>query len=233
MTSIPKHLATGLDIRLGVQATAVSPETSGWAVDAEGGRHYRAQDVVLTPPVPQSLALLAAGGVAIKPEARSQLEAIEYAPCIAYLALLETQITLPEPGALRGPSAAIQWIADNRQKGISERGPALTIHCSEAFSREHYDEPDERVIHSVREELDDVLSRRLGSDRVLVAEEQIRRWRFSRPGEPLSVGAWSEGLPDGLILAGDAFAGARVEGAALSGLAAAALLQQSAEPPRS
>ncbi|MEQ1700146.1 MAG: FAD-dependent oxidoreductase, partial [Ilumatobacteraceae bacterium] len=53
---------------------------------------------------------------------------------------------------------------------------------------------------------------------------QVQRWRYARPVEvhPARCLA-ADGLP-GLVFAGDAFGGAKVEGAVLSGRAAAHLL---------
>lgn len=214
MTAIPKHLATGLDIRLGVTASSVRPLESGWAVDADAGRSYRSDAVVLTPPVPQTLALLEAGSVPIADSARETLDAIEYDPCVALLALADEPVSLPEPGVLRRPNDTIEWIADNRAKGVSERGPAITVHCAPGFSETHYDEPDESLAARITEALPDPV-------RVPFSAVGVKRWRYSRPRRPLDAGAWTDGVPEGIVLAGDAFAGARVEGAVLSGLAAA------------
>lgn len=214
MTAVAKHLAAGLDIRLGVRTEAVRQLDSGWAVEADAGRSYRSDAVVLTPPVPQTLALLEAGGVRMADRARETLGAIDYDPCIALLALADEPVSLPEPGVLRRPNETIEWIADNRAKGVSELGPAITVHCAPGFSETHYDEADGEVAARIVESLPEAL-------RVPFSATQMKRWRYSRPRRPLDAGAWSEGLPDGLVLAGDAFAGARVEGAVLSGLAAA------------
>jgi predicted NAD/FAD-dependent oxidoreductase len=57
----------------------------------------------------------------------------------------------------------------------------------------------------------------------------VKRWRFATPQQIWPDRCWvapaSPGRTSGsLVLAGDAFAGPRIEGAALSGLAAAAAL---------
>lgn len=220
MTAIPKRLASGLDVRLGITVSAVRRSKSGgWHIHAGEEQTFRAASVLVTAPVPQALALLAAGDVPIDTGNRASLEAIDYAPCIALLGVSTKPIDLPAPGVLRQPNAAIEWIADNKAKGISEVGPAITIHCGEEFSRGHYESDDEDVYESIHQLLSEMLP-------VDFTSWQMKRWRYSRPKNPLSVGAWTRGLPPGLVLAGDAFNGARVEGAVLSGLAAADTLLQ-------
>jgi predicted NAD/FAD-dependent oxidoreductase len=51
-----------------------------------------------------------------------------------------------------------------------------------------------------------------------IVEHQPKRWRMATPRTTWPERCWSS---DGVVLAGDAFGGPRVEGAVLSGLAAA------------
>jgi renalase len=53
-------------------------------------------------------------------------------------------------------------------------------------------------------------------------ESQLKRWRFATPRRIWPDAHWSPIDLPSLAVAGDAFAGPRVEGAALSGLSAAA-----------
>ena len=53
---------------------------------------------------------------------------------------------------------------------------------------------------------------------------QLKRWRFATPRSIWPDAHWSPESTTSLAVAGDAFAGPRVEGAALSGLSAAAAL---------
>ena len=78
MTAIPKHLAKSLHVRLEMKMTALKQESSRWLAIFENGETITANAVLLTAPVPQSLALLAAGGVALEASMREQLEAVEY-----------------------------------------------------------------------------------------------------------------------------------------------------------
>lgn len=217
MSAIPKHLAAGtqaIDVRLGVQALSVQLRSDGVRVTPTEGPDFHARSVILTPPVPQTLALLANGAIELDQEQQRTFAAIEYDPCLVLLTFTEQAVSLPEPGVLRRPSSAIHWIADNQQKGVSDRGPALTVHFSAEFSREHYEDDS-----------DELLGRLISETRNVLPFEpvapQLKKWRFSQPVNPLNHGAIGLSSAPQVILAGDAFSGARVEGAVLSGLSAA------------
>jgi predicted NAD/FAD-dependent oxidoreductase len=57
-----------------------------------------------------------------------------------------------------------------------------------------------------------------------VLEAQLKRWRFATPRTIWPQRWWQPDDGSPLVLAGDAFDGPRVEGAALSGIAAATAL---------
>jgi len=213
MTSVAQHLAHGLDVILEKQVVALCRSLDRWRVQTNTGESFSARAVVLTPPVPQSLAIIEAGGVVLHPEARASLASIEYERCLAVMAVLDAPSRLPAPGGLAPVHGPIAWIADNQKKGGSAV-PAVTIHAGHAFSLEHW-EGDRG--QSGRQLLD-AAAEWLGAH---VTTFQVHGWRYSKPvrsGERPCVIANRSPL---LILAGDAFSEPRVEGAALSGWAAA------------
>jgi renalase len=228
MTALAKQVARPLNVRTGVQVVAVArlpnettAVSSGWQVSDESGQTYHSQALILTPPVPQSLALLDAGGVQLETADRTALEAITYAPCLCGLFWIDGEVILPHPGAIQhGEDDIVAWLADNRRKGISPQASLLTLHAGLTFSRHHYDDPTALVLPLLQQELAPYLA--AGAT---IREAQLKRWRYARP-----LSLYSErclraaGLPP-LLFAGDAFNGPRVEGAALSGLAAAQELE--------
>lgn len=221
MTAIPKYLAQDLDVQVNIRVKSIEDNEAGWHIITDDGQHFHTGALVLTPPVPQSLALLDAGSVQLPPATRHALDQIAYHPCLAVLALLDQPARIPSPGAVQLDSEPIRWIADNTQKGISPNAQAITIHGAPGFSRDHWDADRTRA----GQKLLDAAANWLGDARVTTF--QVQGWRYSQPvetyPEPCLV---VEGLPP-LVFAGDAFAGPRVEGAALSGMAAAdALLNQ-------
>ena len=219
MNSVAKHLARGVEVRLEQQVVALHCLQDQWRAETNTGEVYSASAVVLTPPVPQSLAMMDAGGFVLPPEIRVHLAGIEYERCLAVMAVLDGPSRLPLSGGLAPAEGPIAWIADNQRKGISAT-PAVTIHATHAFSLEHWD------------------ADRLASGRLLLeaAAEwlgagiktfQVHGWRYSKPMRLHEQACVIVSQSPMLVLAGDAFAGSKVEGAAISGWAAAEAILKS------
>ena len=144
----------------------------------------------------------------------SRVQSIQYHPCIAVLVLLNAPSKIPPPGGIKLDSSPIQWLADNTQKGISPKSNAVTIHAAADFSRQNYDrnpkELAETLITAAKPWLEDDIQ-----------DWQVHKWRYSQPAQIVSKRFLE--IPDltSLFFAGDGFGGPRVEGAALSGMAAA------------
>jgi predicted NAD/FAD-dependent oxidoreductase len=148
------------------------------------------------------------------------LAAIRYEPCLALMATMEEgNCRLEAPGWVRPGTGPISWLADNRLKGVSgSRRPAITIHADPDFSRRHY-QSDETVV--VRLLLDAARSWVQGEP----VFSRLHRWKFSQvaQGHPDRFALDEERR---LVFCGDAFGAPRIEGAALSGLAAAETIQR-------
>ncbi|MGI9049521.1 MAG: NAD(P)/FAD-dependent oxidoreductase [Rubrobacteraceae bacterium] len=217
MTSIPKYLARDLDVRTGERVVEVNLRDGVWEVGADSGTRVEGAALLLTAPVPQSLTLASSGNFDLQDEARRKLENVSYDPCLALMALLDGPGVVPEPGGVQIKDEPLDWIGDNRQKGISEAN-SVTVHAGPGWSREHYDEPEEQVSRELLELAGEQLGEPLENK---VHETSLTRWRYSwvtnaHPDPYLAV---NEAPP--LLFAGDAFGQPKVEGASLSGLAAA------------
>jgi predicted NAD/FAD-dependent oxidoreductase len=217
MTAVAKHLASGLDVRLGSRAVALKRDPAGWTAVLESGQTIAADAAILTPPVPQALALLESGNVSLPADLSRTLGAITYERCLAVMAVLDGPSRVPPPGATAPASGPIAWVADNQMKGVSA-SPAVTIHATPAYSQEHWDRDRGEVGRDLLHAADEWL----GSP---VREFQVHGWLYSKPHrtQPDLCVILSSSPP--LLLAGDAFGGPRVEGAALSGWEAASILE--------
>lgn len=213
MDALGKFLAEGLDVRRESKVVKVQREEGEWELTIENQTAWRAGRLALTAPLPQSLALLKAGGVDLPKALAGDLVALVYHPCLALLLTLAGPSVVPAEGVALA-AGPVRWIADNFKKGISPGvAAAVTVHLSPAFATEHFTKTETELAALV---LPGIVSL-LGSP---VMKVTLQRWQFS---EPMATYAqpcvW---LPDlDLGLAGDALGGPRVEAAALSGLALA------------
>jgi renalase len=219
MAAIARHLARGLDVRTNDKVARLTYGGDRWRAVTAGGGEYHAGTLILTPPVPLSLELLDAGGVALHAEARSALERINYEPCIALMVQAAGPGRVPEPGGMWPVGGPLAWIADNHKKGISIAEGTITIHASPEFSQARWDAPDESVAGELLEAAGDWI----GPEAQVVG---LYRWLYSKPLRTHPEACLALTRPGPLLFAGDAFAGPRVEGAALSGMAAADWLLQ-------
>jgi predicted NAD/FAD-dependent oxidoreductase len=204
MRGIPEHIAVDLDVRTDTRVLHVGVTPTGVEIH-RSGPPMEARVAIVTAPLPQVVTMLDAD-----PELQQLVGSIEYDPCLAVMAELEGPPGLPDGHVApsHGPAA---WIGDNAHKGVSQV-PAVTIHSSPGFARAHLDaDPD-------------VWVPLLGESASALLEVPIRsavghRWRYSQPVDTLDTGVHLvRGAP--IIVAGEVFGGARVEGAFLSGRAA-------------
>lgn len=221
MNALAKHIAQEVETRVDTKITAIglSPDGSEWQARDENNGTFHARAVLLTPPVPQSLALIDAGDVTLESGQRAALTAIEYEPCLAAMITVEGEVRLPPPGVLQRIGAPLQWIGDNQRKGLSPDATILTVQASGAYSRQLWDRTDDEVLDSFRVDLMPILG-----EVAHITAAELKRWRYSAPTSSYPERVL---MADGLLplaFAGDAFAGPRVEGAAMSGLAAARAL---------
>jgi hypothetical protein len=190
------------------------------AADGAPVEALSARGALLTAPVPQALDLLAASGVAIDPAAGDRLARVGYDPCFALMAVLDRPSLVPPPGGIQfavDEGGVVAWIADNQQKGISAV-PALTIHATGRFSREHFDAAPADVERILLEHARPWID---GDPVRVVVATSLQRWKFALPTTIVSESLVAVSDAPPIACCGDAFAGPRVEGAASSGMAAA------------
>jgi len=219
ITAVAKYLARGLEVRLERQVVALRRSDARWSAVTQFGEVLSAGAVVLTPPVPQSLSIMEAGGLTLDAEVRARLDGVQYERCLAVMAALSGPSRLAPPGGLAPVDGPIAWIADNQLKGISAM-PSVTIHANHSFSVEHWEHDRQ---HSGRQLLG-AAEPWLGSG---ILAFQVHGWRYSKPMQVEEQPCLIVSHDPPLVIAGDGFAGPRVEGAALSGRAAAAAIVRS------
>ena len=216
MTGIGKFLEQGLDVRLGEEIDLLQRENGLWRATSESGNVYEGEQLILTAPAPQALQLFDTSGETLPAALRATLEALVYEPCFAVLAQLDGPSAIAAPGLLYVNGEPIWWVADNSQKGVSPIEGSVTIHSSGPYARRRYDDDQNEIGRELIAASKEFLGRE-------VREFQVRRWRYSKPENPLDVGALN--APEcAVTFAGDALMNAKIEGAFLSGRMAARIL---------
>lgn len=219
MGELARILARDVPVRLDCSVRAVIAGVERWQVVLDGeDETTEAAAVLLTAPVPQSLRILEAGGVSLGHDEEEGLPQIEYDPTLALVAVLDRPPNVARPGAVQPDVGPFSFVADNEVKGLSDV-PALTLHTSAALSSALWNESDSKVIATLLDAAEEYIGDRQ------VRDVDLTRWEFATPRS-----VWTNRSvtvaerPGPLLLAGDAFGGPRVEGAWLSGDAAAATI---------
>lgn len=216
METLVSDLARSLDVQLDRMVFTMRRRDAGWDVVIDDGTVVAADAVVLTCPVPQAWALLAESSVAFPPDlARS-----EYHRTVALLVVLDRPGSVPEPGGVQFDPADADnpfgFIGDNHAKGLSPV-PAITFHATNKWSTTHWDLGTDEMRSAL------VAAARPWLGEARVVDAQVKKWRFAGPAEPWPDPCWVD-TDRRVALAGDIFAGPKVEGAYHSGRAAAAAI---------
>lgn len=209
MTSIAKYLAGGLDVRSNMLVFSLTRNDNDWTVTTDDGVGHVADRVILTAPIPQSFSIMFSSGLEMPHDLRS----IDYDRTLGLLVTLDSVAhNIASPGGIQFADDTFSFIGDNVAKSVSA-APALTFHANPAWSLAHFDDEID-VIHA---DLLTAAAPWIGDATIL--SSQAKKWRFAIPQRTWPDACWVDGTGT-LALAGDAFAGPRVEGAALSGVAA-------------
>lgn len=209
MNGIAKHMAAGLDIKLGIAARAVTPVADGWRIDIDDG-YWTCKKVVLTLPAAQAGVLLGDRN----PLAQA-LSAAEMAPCFALMACFEDEVSARFT-ARRDPEDVLDWIALNRSKPGRAGPPCWVAHASPGWSKEHL----ERSLEEITALMLPLLCNRLGVDPASASHVAAHRWRYARVTSALGAPFASDAAGT-LFAGGDWCLGARAECAWESGIAIA------------
>lgn len=221
MTTVPDRLGKELSVRLSEKVTGLHFDKDKWTVEttphnAKKTRSYKADFLILSPPVPQAIELIGNSNIELDYDEEEELRRIQYIRCISVMAILNGPAGLPNPGAVDLNHDILRWIGSNSAKGVSPGEGIISILTSPKFAEAYWDtDPDEcaEIVLTAAKPF-------LKSD---VVEHSSHRWRYSDP-----IRVYKEKQPfrkpyflDESIrlgMCGDGFNGPRIEAAAMSGI---------------
>ena len=211
MSGLPRALAEGLDVRQGVEVTALTRVPDGWRITSTAGDLPVAR-VVLTIPAPQVAGLIGADH-ALAP----RLDAVTMDPCLTLMAAFPADA--PRPFISRvDPDRTLAWIAqDSTKPGRAGHVTTWVAQAGRDWSMEHIEEaPD-----TIAARLLPLLCAEIGTEPATALYSTAHRWRYAHVATALDRAFLRSDAGD-LYLGGDWCLGPRVEDAWQSGTAIAA-----------
>ncbi|MBW4452822.1 MAG: NAD(P)/FAD-dependent oxidoreductase [Nostoc indistinguendum CM1-VF10] len=224
MSAIAKSLAPGLEILLNQRVVAITPTPeNSWRLTLESSNEeLTAKAIVVAIPAPQAVMLLEPLGESVLDAAfLDNLRSVEFYPSISAIAGYPlTSQPLPQWKALTFmDNADLAWIGLDSSKRSNPQQPHFVVQSSANFAQRHLESQDLQPAGQL------MLQRAAESLSLpwLNTPEwmQVHRWRYAFPSRPWHEAFLSAGSPSPLVCCGDWCGGNLVEGAMLSGLAAA------------
>ena len=210
MSSICSELAMELaDCRFNWTVRKLKQLENGWILTSDEGETLECDVLVMTTPPEQARTLLA------DTEVDELIGGVEMMPCWALMSVLVEPL-LAEYDAAFVNQGPLSWISNQCSRPGRPPANAWVLHASPEWSSTHLEKPADEVRDLLLE-----AARELPLSQPFTVESAVaHRWRYALAREPLNCGAiWL--VSKNLALAGDWCNGSRVEGAFLSGIAAA------------
>jgi predicted NAD/FAD-dependent oxidoreductase len=196
------------------KVTTIRCEHGVWILACEDGREFRGRHLVVTCPPPQGTSLLGAAA----PEAAGLLRGIPMEPCLAVAARFPRRDMAWH--GIQSDDTAVSWIGHDTSKRpeLHPGTSIMVVHATPEFSREHYEGAEPGVIKTLLGRASEIPGTELRDPEAVF----LQRWRYAQAAAPRDGrNAVSFHAPAPLVLAGECFAGGKIEGAWLSGVAAA------------
>ena len=216
MSAIARHLARGLDVQCGVRVVDLArADAAGgsraWLATLADGRALGPFDAaIVATPAPQAAPLVAAS-----PLLSSAVGAMPMHPCWSVMVAFDDRVATPFDAAFV-TSSPLGWMARDRSKPHRGLAETWVLHASAEWSLAHVDDDPDAVGPFLLNAFADLVRARLP----LPVHLGAHRWRFACGHPPSNHGAVSD-ADLRLVACGDWCAGNRIEGAFLSGVAAA------------
>lgn len=212
-------VAAGGAVTTGVRVSPLKRVDGAWRLVGEGGETLGDFDrVLVTAPAPQAAELLTAS-----PALSNAAKSVRMTGCWTVMAAFAERVAVEADGAfINGPVEAtpLSWIARNGSKpgrpGEAEAGDCWVLDGSPEWSEANLELPIETAIDQLLAAFWRATDQPPREPTYVAAH----RWRYALPENPLEEPVLAD--PDlGLYAAGDWCGGPKIEGAFLSGIAAA------------
>jgi predicted NAD/FAD-dependent oxidoreductase len=219
MSAICSELARGLaDCRFAWAVRDLRQQQGGWILTSDKDQSLECDVLVLTTPPEQASILLG------DPEVDKLISGVEMMPCWSLMLVLDKPLFAEHDAAFvnQGP---LSWVASQTSRPQRPATNAWILHAGPEWSSAHLDKPADEVMDLLLDAARDLPL----AQSFTVQSAVSHRWRYALARQPLDCETIWLGSKR-LALAGDWCHGSRVEGAFLSGTAAAARIMSDLHP---
>lgn len=222
MGRLAEALADGCDVATDTRVTVAEERARGWSLGDADGSELGEYDVLLLATPPEQASALVPRACALRETLR------EFRSEPAWAALLEFNARLPlDFDGAEFAGLDVAWAARDSSKPGRDPGERWVVHAAADWSRERFGAAPAQVAA----ELASAFFSATACEPRATTAISAHRWGFARVENGPACGAlWDEHLRLGIC--GDWCVSPRIEGAWLSGVAAAALIHASVGRPR-
>lgn len=221
MNQLAKKLAEDLPVMLSTRITKIEKENAHYLLYAEDECVVKAEKIIITSPVPQTVELLENSAIPVETEQWHKLNDITYYPSLVALMTVAEHLSIGESGHLdQGLPKEVERIAHQKQKGISD-APIISVYMSGEWAESRFEQDEKKTLDEIFDCIDSIIPGEA------VEEVQLKKWRYAQ-GKSVVHEPFIQLDEESILIGGDLFlqpddqAGrSRVESAFLSGKAMA------------
>ena len=212
MNALCKHLAVGLAVKTETRVGRIAAKCDSWRLfDDQEESLGEFDGVIVTAPAGQTAELLRP----VAPSLAKLAADCEMNPCWAVMVGFDQKLDVDFDGAFVHNSN-LSWVARNNSKPGRNQWEAWVLHATTDWTRAHIGSDKDGIGGKLLEEFAIAIGRGLPK----ISYETAHFWRYAIPSDPLSNSCLYDSQL-AIVASGDWCGGPRVEGAYLSGLAAA------------
>ncbi len=210
MHSLPLKLSEKLNVFQKTTIKTLKLLKHDWFLEGADNINFSSKYLIMTPPLPQTIKLLAKHIYLFDKKFLKEINNINYDKCISLMMSIKKETNIKFPGAMQKPNRFWDFVADNKLKGIS-RKHCITAHASPSFSDSIWEFNDEKCMSIMLDEL----AKLVNFEKI---ETKIHKWKYAKPKHVLNYFFKQAKHNSNLIITGEIFGGAKLEGAFLSGI---------------
>ncbi len=209
MHSLPLKISENLNVFQNTTIKTLKLFKHDWFLEGSDNINFSSKYLIMTPPLPQTIKLLSKHICLFDKNFLDEIKNINYDKCISLMMSIKKETNIKFPGAMQKPNSFWDFVTDNKIKGISKKH-CITAHASASFSDFIWEFNDEKC----KSIMIDELAKLVNFEKI---ETKIHKWKYAKPKQVLNYFFKQAKHNQNLIITGEIFGGAKLEGAFLSG----------------